>query len=78
MSDNDQIRLENGCYVIPQKKLNTFFKVMTVYVEVLDCFPREEMQKAFREKMKSHNVSDKDEKEFVSLLCDLLKLELSN
>lgn len=50
MSDNDQIRLENGCYVIPQKKLNTFFKVLTAYMEVLNCLPAGEVQNAVKEK----------------------------
>ena len=78
MSDNDQIRLENGCYVIPQKKLNTFFKVLTAYMEVLNCLPAGEVQNAVKEKMKSNNVSDKDEKEFLLVVFDLVKVELTN
>lgn len=74
----DEIKLENGCFVIPKKKLNAFFKVLTAYMEVLNCFPAGEVQNAVKEKMKSNNVSDKDEKEFLLVMFDLFKTELTN
>lgn len=78
MSDNDQIRLENGCYVIPQKKLNIFFKVLTSYMEVLNSFPDGEVQNALKEKLKSNNVTDEELKEFLLVVFELLKTELTN
>lgn len=78
MSNDEQIRVENGCYVIPKKKLETFFKVLTAYMEVLNCLPAGEVQNAVKEKMKSNNVSEKDEKEFLLVVFDLVKVELTN
>ena len=78
MSDNDQIRFENGCYVIPKKKLETFFKVLTAYMEVLKCLPAEEVQNAVKEAMEKYNVSEEDMNKFLVVVLDLLKTELTN
>lgn len=78
MSDNEQIRFENGCYVIPKEKLETFFKVMTAYMDVLNCLPAGEVQNAVKEEMKRNNVSDEDVKEFLLVVVDLVKVELTN
>ena len=48
----DEIKLEDGNYVIPKEKLNTFFKVMTAYMDALNCFPAGEVQKVIKEKWK--------------------------
>lgn len=75
---NDEIKLEDGNYVIPKEKLNTFFKVMTAYMGALNCFPAGEVQKVIKEKMEENGVSDKDLSEFLVVVLDLLKEELTN
>ena len=78
MSDNDQIRMENGCYVIPKEGLEAFLKVTSVYMKALSSFPMEDAVKAVKEAMEKYNVSEEDMNKFLVVVLDLLKTELTN
>lgn len=78
MSDNDQIRFENGCFVIPKKELDAFLRVTATYMKALSSFPQEDAVNAIKEATEKYNVSEEDMNKFLVVVLDLLKTELTN
>lgn len=72
----DEMKFEDGCYVIPEKDFAKMLKFFGVVACALNTFPGEEVKKAVEEKMEKYHVSKEDGGDFLIFILDLLKIEL--
>lgn len=72
----DEMKFEDGCYIIPDKDFAKMLKFFGVSASALNHFPDEEVKKAVEEQMEKYHVSKEDGGDFLIFMLDLLKLEL--
>lgn len=74
----DEMKFEDGCYVIPEQDFTKMIRFFTVVVGALHKFPEEETSKAVKEQMEKYNFTKEEGGDFLLFLLDLLKLDLRN
>lgn len=76
MSTEEKVKYEDGYYMIHEEEFGKMLKVLAVSVSAFGKLPKEDVNKAVKEEMENHHLTEEEFSDFLIFMLELLKLEL--